>query len=79
IVGLSFATVLTLIVVPVTYSLLDDLERVATRYLTGRRSGRTGEFAVVHDTDPDLTPVQGSPRVPDVARPDGTAPEPVGA
>jgi multidrug efflux pump subunit AcrB len=50
IVGLSFATVLTLVVVPVTYSLLDDLEKVVARHLTGRRTGRTGEFAVVHDT-----------------------------
>jgi multidrug efflux pump subunit AcrB len=50
IVGLSFATVLTLVVVPVTYSLLDDLEKAVARHLTGRRTGRTGEFAVVHDT-----------------------------
>jgi hypothetical protein len=49
IVGLSFATVLTLLVVPVTYSLLDDLERVVARQLTGRRTGRTGEFAVISD------------------------------
>jgi multidrug efflux pump subunit AcrB len=47
IVGLSFATVLTLIVVPVTYSLLDDLEKFVARQLTGRRTGRTGEHAVV--------------------------------
>jgi len=57
IVGLSFATVLTLLVVPVTYSLLDDLERVIARQLKGR-TGRTGEFPVVHDSQPELAPVQ---------------------
>jgi multidrug efflux pump len=56
IVGLSFATILTLVVVPVTYSLLDDLERFVARQLTGKRSGRSGEFAVVR-SDP-ATPVQ---------------------
>jgi multidrug efflux pump subunit AcrB len=45
--GLSFATVLTLVVAPVTYSLLDDVERAVVRQLTGRRTGRTGEHAVV--------------------------------
>jgi multidrug efflux pump subunit AcrB len=56
IVGLSFATVLTLVVVPVTYSLLDDLERVVVRQLKGR-TGRTGEFPVVHDAQPQPAPV----------------------
>jgi len=58
IVGLSFATVLTLVVVPVTYSLLDDLERFVARQLTGRRSGRTGEFAVIR-SDPATPAVAG--------------------
>jgi len=66
IVGLSFATVLTLVVVPVTYSLLDDFERVVARTLTGRRTGRTGEFAVIPDAG--LTPVS----VPDTGAPDRT-------
>jgi len=57
IVGLSFATVLTLVVVPVTYSLLDDFEKFVARQLTGRRSGRTGEFAVVQDGP--VAPVPG--------------------
>jgi len=71
IVGLSFATVLTLVVVPVTYSLLDDLERFVSRQITGRRSGRTGEFAVVQDAPADPVPgPEGSP-APD-------RPEPVG-
>ena len=52
IMGLSFATVLTLVVVPVTYSLLDDFERAVARQLTGRRTGRTGEFTVVRDSAP---------------------------
>jgi len=71
IVGLSFATVLTLVVVPVTYSLLDDLERFAARQLTGHRTGRTGEFAVVQDTpgDPTLAPEGEAPPA---------RPEPVG-
>jgi multidrug efflux pump subunit AcrB len=56
IVGLSFATVLTLVVVPVTYSLLDDFERFVARQLTGRRTGRTGEFAVIHDAAPAPAP-----------------------
>jgi multidrug efflux pump subunit AcrB len=66
IVGLSFATVLTLVVVPVTYSLLDDFERVVARTLTGRRTGRTGEFAVIPDAG--LTPVPVP--VPDTGAPD---------
>ncbi|HEX9632202.1 MAG TPA: efflux RND transporter permease subunit [Gemmatimonadales bacterium] len=57
IVGLSFATVLTLLVVPVTYSLLDDFERAVARLLTGRRTGRTGEFAVVTDAPALASPV----------------------
>jgi multidrug efflux pump len=45
IVGLSFATVLTLVVVPCTYSLLDDLDRVLATHLVSKRP-RTGEFPV---------------------------------
>jgi multidrug efflux pump subunit AcrB len=60
IVGLSFATILTLVVVPVTYSLLDDFERFVARKLTGRRTGRTGEFAVIQDVEPSPTPVTES-------------------
>jgi multidrug efflux pump subunit AcrB len=62
IVGLSFATVLTLVVVPVTYSLLDDFERSVAHALTGRRTGRTGEFAVIPDAgSPPTPPDEGTP------------------
>jgi multidrug efflux pump len=72
--GLSFATVLTLVIVPVTYSLLDDVERFVARALTGRRSGRTGEFAVIPDTGPGPLPAPeaGAPG------PRAHAPEPAG-
>jgi multidrug efflux pump len=70
IVGLSFATVLTLVVVPVTYSLLDDLERVVARQLKGR-SGRTGEFPVVHDSQ-ELTPVPAARELQEVGEGVGT-------
>ncbi|MDH3495519.1 MAG: efflux RND transporter permease subunit [Gemmatimonadota bacterium] len=46
IVGLSFATVLTLMVVPCTYSLLDDLDKVLATHFVSKRP-RTGEFPLV--------------------------------
>jgi multidrug efflux pump subunit AcrB len=71
IVGLSFATVLTLVVVPVTYSLLDDLEKVVARQLVGRRTGRTGEHPVVHDAEAPHTALP-SPALQEVGQGVGT-------
>jgi multidrug efflux pump subunit AcrB len=50
IVGLSFATMLTLVVVPCTYSLLDDLDKVLATHFVGKRA-RTGEYSVVGSGD----------------------------
>jgi multidrug efflux pump subunit AcrB len=50
IVGLSFATVLTLVVVPCTYSLLDDLDKVLAKHFVSKRP-RTGEYHTVGKPD----------------------------